>query len=238
MSLRMNKMKTEFWGNVSHELKTPLTVVSNYAQLARRHAERAEVRDEYTAEKMQLLTAEAKRMAVMVEQLLDIARIEEGGMSCHMTSNDAAGLIRDAMNAFDAALDHNGNSLILDLPDGLRPVLCDRERIRQVLLNLVSNAIRFTHDGTIAVSAKMEGNAVSVTVTDTGEGMSRETLDIVFGRYHTNPPSAEGNTTGTGLGLHITRLIVEAHGGKIAIESEEGKGTAVTFTLPGLGEEP
>jgi len=232
---RMNTFKTEFLSNVSHELKTPLTIISNYAQLARMHAEDTRTQDGYVVDKMILVTSEAERMAIMVGQLLDISRIEEGRMSFSFAPADIAALIRDAMNTFYPVFNKNDNALALDLPDNLGLVRCDRERVRQVLLNLVSNAIRFTRGGIITVSAKRDGGFVSVSVTDTGEGIPKEVIAGIFNRYATAPPDSDKSSTGTGLGLHITKHIVEAHGGTIAAISKKGSGTTMTFTLPFAG---
>lgn len=118
------------------------------------------------------------------------------------------------MSAFYPALGENSDMLTLDLPENLPAARCDRERIRQALLNLVSNAIRFTRNGTITVSAESKGKScIAVSVADTGEGIAKENLACIFDRYYTVPSDSGNNQTGTGLGLHITKHIVEAHGG-------------------------
>lgn len=229
---RMDKLKTEFLGNLSHELKLPLAVVSSHAQVVRVYEEQKAEPDAFIIDRMLLAASEAERLAGVVTQLLDLTRIEENRIDCHIEARDIVEIIREAINTFYPVLNKNHNTIKTDLPKEFPAALCDAERVNQVLLNLISNSIRFTRYGVITVSVREENGFAAVTVRDTGTGIESDRLPFIFDRYFSTAP--DGN--GTGLGLYITRQLVEAQGGKIKIESEPGKGTAVTFTLPLAGD--
>lgn len=228
----LDRMKTEFLGNVSHELKTPLAVISGYAQNAGRQLLTPKPDAAEAAGKMKIISSEAKRLGLMVGQILDVTRIEEGRMNIEAKVCGADELIDSAISAYYPMLNKNNNRLDVRIDEGLPDVLADPARISQVLVNLISNAVRFTANGRITVSAKEEGGFVAIRVADTGSGISRELLPFIFDRYVTRQKSGGGQDTGTGLGLYICRYIAEAHGGTISVESEEGKGTTFRFTLP------
>lgn len=223
---RVNELKTEFLANVSHELKTPLTVMSGHAQ----HSQMAlqDIPDAGDAERsMKLIAGEADRLALMVTQVLDVTQIDEGRMALDVREVVLPELIQTAMETYYPVFSKNHNALRLE-PASTPPVLCDAARTTQVLVNLVSNAAQHTRDGTITVSARAEGNMVRVTVADTGDGIAPERMATLFERYGTKKAPGE---TGTGLGLYISKHIVEAQGGTLTIESEAGKGTTASFTL-------
>lgn len=227
----VDKQRIQFLSDVSHELKTPLTVVSNYAQLTRRHAQDGVVADTYTVEKMLLVASEADRMALMVGQIIDIARLEEGRMKFTFERLNVAELVQRTVDTYYPVLNKNRNRLELDLPGDLPEIWADGDRLEQVLVNLISNAVRFTSRGVITVSARAEGEDLLLTVRDTGVGMDEEQVGHLFQRYYTRE-GVEGKGTGTGLGLYISNQIVRAHGGEIAVESAPGAGTAMTLRLP------
>lgn len=233
----VDRQRVQFLAHVSHELKTPLTVVSNYAQLTRQREEAGPDADAYVVQKMLLVASEAERMAMMVEQVLDIARIEEGRMNYHFGPTDIEALVADMVNVYYPVLNKNHNTLHVDIPPGLPPVHADEGRLGQVLVNLVNNALRFTKRGTVTIKARQQGGTLLLTVQDTGIGMAPEQLARLFERYNTSE-ALENQRAGTGLGLYITREIVRAHGGSIGVESSPAAGTAVTVSLPLAGPPP
>ncbi|HWS29944.1 MAG TPA: sensor histidine kinase [Clostridia bacterium] len=224
----LNQMKTEFLGNVSHELKTPLTVVSGYAQTTRQLLERPEEIDRREAvRRMELISSEAERLSLMVGQVLDATRIEEGRMGiepvpCHLDE-----IIHRAVDTYYPVLNKNANQLEIQVDPGLPPVDADPARVSQVIVNLIANAVRHTQSGSITVTVQSDGAYVKTTVSDTGAGIAEVKLPLLFERYR-----SQGGGTGTGLGLYICKHIVEMHGGEISVKSVQGKGTSVSFTLP------
>ncbi len=230
---QINRLKTEFLGNVSHELKTPLTVISGYAQTTRQLFSRQQEVDPATViHRMQLISAEAERLALMVGQILDVTRMEEGRMVMEKSPCHTDEIIHNAIETHYPILNKNGNKLVIRIEDELPQINADRGRIAQVIVNLIANAIRFTVNGTITVTAEPLDNEVLICVTDTGEGISPAKLPFIFNRYNNNQKSGGGKDTGTGLGLFICKHIIEEHNGRIWVKSGEGIGTTFCFTLP------
>lgn len=229
---KLNQMKTEFLGNISHELKAPLTAMSSHAQIVVEHENQSNTPDTYVLDKMLLLDAEAKRMAASVSQLQDVSRIEEGQMDWHFEPVDCRALVQGVVTSFFPAPIRNRNTLVVDLPETLPLVLCDAEHIRRVLLNLITNAVRFTKEGSITLLAQQQSDCVAITVSDTGSGIAPERMPYLFDRYYSKEVSDEVRPTGSGLGLFIAKRTIQAHGGTIWAESEVGAGSSFTFTLP------
>jgi len=229
----LDRMKTEFLGNVSHELKTPLTVMSGYAQTAKQLAEKEKLPEGgEIARRMTLVSSEAERLSLMVGQILDVTRMEEGRMALEPVTCYVDEIIHAAVETHYPILNKNNNRLEIHIESGLPAVSADPARISQIVVNLISNAVRFTANGLITLSAKREDSHIEVCVQDTGTGISPERLPRIFERYGQKNKPGGGQDTGTGLGLYICRHIVEQHGGEIWISSEQGHGTSVFFTLP------
>lgn len=229
----LNRLKTEFLGNVSHELKTPLTVMSGYAQTTRQLAGQPETLDKgEVSRRMSLISSEAERLSLMVGQVLDVTRMEEGRMVMEPVRCFVDEIIHAAIETHYPILNKNRNRLDIRIEGGLPAVFADPARISQVIVNLISNAVRFTADGVITISVRKEEDKVLINVADTGVGIASERITNIFERYNKKQKSGVGQDTGTGLGLYICKHIVEHHGGEIWIESEKEVGTSVCFTLP------
>ncbi len=234
---RINHMKTQFLGNISHELKTPLAVISGYAQANEKslsdlphNPNLAEME-----RSMRLIASEADRLALMVTQVLDVTRIEEGRMSFNMQPAPLSRILHNTLQTYYPVSEKNGNTLAVARGGASPTVVCDPERISQVLVNLISNAARHTHNGEITIGVAETDGFAEVSVTDTGEGIPPDRRAQLFERYKTSVKSKDaraGRETGTGLGLYICKHIVEEHGGQISLASEVGKGTTVRFTIP------
>lgn len=225
-------MKEEFLHNLSHELQMPITVVSGFAQLTGRMMEDAEIDRAAVRDNMRRVDSEAGRMERLVVQLLDAAAIENGSFTLNRRPMDMAELLDTVARVHFPVMDNHGNTVTVNVPPGLPRIFGDQERLLQVLLNLVSNAVKHTEGGSVALTARAEENSVAVTVRDTGEGIAPELLPNLFQRYPKNRAAG-----GNGLGLYICAQIVEAHGGKITVESKAGKGTAVRFSIPAMEQE-
>jgi signal transduction histidine kinase len=230
---RVNQLKSEFLANISHELRTPLTVVSGYAQTSRSTLSELPGA-ESVADMMTLIASESERMSLMVGQILDVTRIDENKMVLAPVECSLAEVVQKTLSTYYPILNKNNNKLSLKLPEDLPTAFADALRVSQVLVNLIANAIRHTKKGLIVVSAASQGDFIEVSVADNGEGITPERIPLLFERYKSrdSAKTQTGKSTGTGLGLFICKHIVEAHGGRIWIESVEGAGTTVCFTLP------
>ncbi|MBS7007011.1 sensor histidine kinase [Anaerostipes sp.] len=225
-------MKEEFLHNLSHELQAPITVISGFAQLTGSMMEDSEIDRAAVTDNMRRVDGEAGRMERLVLQLLDAAAIENGSFILHRQAMDMAELIDTAACVHFPVMDSRRNTVSVEVPSGLPDVYGDRERLLQVLLNLVSNAVKHTERGSVILSAKAVDCAVEVTVKDSGEGIRPDLLSDLFQRYPQNRAAG-----GNGLGLYICAQIVEAHGGRITAKSEPGLGTEVRFTVPVMEKE-
>jgi signal transduction histidine kinase len=238
----LNRLKTEFLGNVSHELKTPLAVMLSVAQNAGRELEKRDKGDPLASD-MKILSSENERLGLMVTQILDATRIEENSMIWNMRECEIGEIIQTTKATYYPLLKKNGNRLVIQPSLDMPPVYADPDRVSQVLVNLLQNAIRHTQGGTITIGARTvthdsesgEREMVEVSVADTGEGIEPERLPHIFERFVSRDSGKKARSrrdTGTGLGLYICKHIAESQGGAIAIESEPGKGTTVRFTIP------
>src|SRR5499427_3554094 len=226
-----NRLKTEFVSMVSHELRTPLTAIHGYADLL---LEEQQITGP-ERESLTIVKNNADRLLGLINDLLDLSRIEAGRVDLHCTSVDLAQLIAEVAGALRPLLEAKRQRLRLDLGEALPAVWADPDRVTQILMNLISNAHKYTWiEGSITVTARREDGCVRVDVSDTGIGLSPEEqahLFTKFFRAHDRSPQASG---GTGLGLVITRLLVELHGGQITVSSAPGQGATFSFSLPVL----
>jgi signal transduction histidine kinase len=167
----------------------------------------------------------------LIGDLLDVTSIEAGRLTVVPEVHDAKALVRESLEAFQPAASAKGLSLHSTSPDSSLPATFDHDRILQVLANLVSNAIKFTGDGgSISIGLEPDGDEVRFSVSDTGTGIASDHLRVIFERFW---QVTQGDRRGLGLGLFISKCLVEAHGGRIWAESEIGKGSTFRFTLPG-----
>lgn len=224
---QVEKLRRELVANVSHELKTPISAL-------RAHLENlldgVEQPDRAT---IAVMLQQSERLGRLVEQLLDLSRLESGDIPMELRAASIQPLLDDVRSELEGAMAERGVELRTEIPPDLPAVLGDRERIHQVLFNLLDNAVRFTpRDGLVTVSAHRVGQRCEVRVTDTGPGIPAEHLPLVFERFYRADPARARGDGGTGIGLAIVRSIVEAHGGRIHAESEVGRGTTFAFDLP------
>ena len=224
-------MKTEFVSMVSHELRTPLTSIQGYAELL---LEDEQIAQEHR-ESLAIVKKNSERLLGLINDLLDVSRMEAGRLDLHRTSLDLAHLILEVADSLRPLIETKRQQLRLDLGEALPAVWADQDRVTQILTNLISNAHKYTLvEGSIMVAARRDDGFVRVDVSDTGIGLSPEDqaqLFTKFFRAHDRSPQAGG---GTGLGLVITRLLVELHGGRITVSSAPGQGSTFSFSLPAL----
>jgi len=225
------RAKTEFVSMVSHELRTPMTSIKGYADLLL-----AGVAGIFTEEQrnfVSIIKKNADRMAALVNDLLNISRIESGLMMLSPRPMGVEGVVNQVTEALQARLAEKEARLEKRLPRALPPVMADPDRVAQVLTNLIVNACQYTpNGGDIVLSANVWDDEVRISVSDTGIGISREDQRKVFDRFFRSEDPVVQETPGTGLGLSIVKSLVEMHGGRVWVESELGKGSTFTFTLP------
>jgi PAS domain S-box-containing protein len=223
-------MKSEFISVVSHELRTPLTPIKGYIDLIL-EGDAGELTDEQRAY-LKIVEVNTDRLVALVNDLLDISRIEAGKIDLEVKPVAIEELVQDVVAVHRKLIESRGLTLTLALPPRLPWVKADRNRITQVLNNLVSNACKYTPSGGITISAVPDGEFLEVTVSDTGVGLSRADMKKLFTKFFRAKNPATSETAGTGLGLAITKSIIEKHEGEIWVESRPGKGAAFHFTLP------
>jgi two-component system phosphate regulon sensor histidine kinase PhoR len=225
---RLERVRQDFIGNISHELRTPIASLKAIVETLLNGA----ITDKNVAEDfLQRMQIETDKLAQMVDELSELSRIESGELSIRLEPVDVAGVVKKVAGRLRAQADRARLNLNLDILPELPRVIGDEDRIEQVLVNITHNAIKFTpENGSITISSKAEGNMVSISVSDTGIGIPEDDLPHIFERFYKVDKARSGG--GTGLGLSIAKHIVRAHGGDISVESEEGKGSTFTFRLP------
>ena len=227
---RLEQVRREFIANVSHELRTPLTSIKSYTETL---LDTPDLPAEMSEKFLGVINNEADRMVRIVKDLLTLSRLDYGRLEINYSRfpvDKLMGGVYDAM-LFEAR-NHN-HELLLELDDPLPSIEGDRERIEQVVVNLVSNSIKYTpNGGQIVMTASNIENGVRISVQDNGIGIPKEDLPRLFERFYRVDKARSRERGGTGLGLAIAQEIVKLHGGTIEVESEFGKGTKMTVTLP------
>jgi two-component system phosphate regulon sensor histidine kinase PhoR len=241
---RLQRIRAEFIDNLSHELRTPVTTIRLLTETLTADLDRADVDvPPRIRERVQKIDVETGHLAQMVTELLDLSRIEGGAAELHFAEVRIGVVIGGAIERLRTFADRQRIGLETNIAPDLPAVRGDEERLEQVLVNLLHNAVKFSPaESVVTVSARRadEEGFVAVSVADHGVGIARADLDRVFERFYKADKARErgGVTTGTGLGLSIARHIVEGHGGRIWAESAKRKGSTFTFTLPVAASPP
>ena len=229
---RLDDARREFVANVSHELRTPLTNIRSYTETLLDAA--GDIPLDTEKQFLGVISSESERMARIVTDLLTLSKLDYGRMELRMTRFSLADMLRNVANAMKLTAQDSGHELQVDTPDDLPAIVGDRERIEQVVVNILSNAVKYTPaGGHIRLAAcTVPNNRVRITVEDDGVGIPASDVPRLFERFYRVEKARSRAAGGTGLGLAIAKEIVEQHEGKIALASEYGKGTTVTITLP------
>jgi len=223
----IDRLKSEFIATASHELRTPLTSVQMGVHLLLEGA-LGELTDSQN-EVLQACRQDCERLDKLMRDLLDLSKIEAGESQPQLATVSARDLLNTAVKELRAQVETKGLKLSVDAPVTLPRVMVDRLQIERVVSNLVINALRHTKQGEIKISAEQRDNYVAISIQDTGSGIPSEYLPHIFDKFVQVPDAPTG---GAGLGLTISKSIVEAHGGQISVQSQVGRGTTFTFTLP------
>ncbi len=224
-----DRAKSEFVSVVAHELKVPMTSISGYADLLRMTGDITEQQGEFVGR----IKNNVNRMKILVSDLSDISRIESGNLHMEFAPLNAQDALEQAREGASTQIAKRGHTLVEEIAPGLPPVLADRNRLTQVLLNLLSNAYKYTPDGgTITLGAWAAGDRVAFSVADTGIGMTPEEVARLGTKFWRADHSHAISQPGTGLGFAITRNLIALMGGDLSIHSTPGEGSCFTFTLP------
>jgi two-component system phosphate regulon sensor histidine kinase PhoR len=227
---RLQRIRAEFIDNLSHELRTPLTTISLLAETAGRDAESASPR---LRDRIAKIEVETGHLIQMVNELLDLSKIESGTAALLLDDVDLVDVAQANTERLRPFAERQGLRLALELPDHVTPVRGDEDRLGQVLINLLHNAVKFSPNGGEIVVGVREGDGeVVVWVRDPGIGVPRADLARIFERFYKVDRARVRGRGGTGLGLSIARHVVEMHGGRIWVESEEGEGSTFSFAIP------
>jgi signal transduction histidine kinase len=229
-AVQANRLKTEFINNMSHELRTPLNAVINFTRLVMDgHAGAV---TEQQRNYLNYVHEGGQHLLGLINDILDLAKIEAGKMELRREPTPLVPLLKGVMSTLIGLTKDKGLALHREFEDDLPTLNIDGRRIRQVLLNLISNAAKFTAQGSITLRAVQQGDQVIISVRDTGVGIKPEDLPKVFEEFEQIDNALQETASGTGLGMPISRRLVQLHGGEMWIESQLGVGTTVSFSLP------
>ena len=223
---KTDEIKNDFISGVSHELRTPLTAIKGWAETMENS-----VNDPATVKKgTKVILSETERLNSMVENLLDFSRLQQSDLKFTKEKLDLAAEISDAVIMFTPRCKQNGIELIFDEPEDIIAVYADKSRIKQIMVNLLDNAVKYTPPGgkiQVLMESDRKRNTVSVSVVDNGQGIAPEDIDKVTQKFY----KGKNSKRGSGIGLALVKEIVEAHGGTFNAQSRQGEYTKMTFTL-------
>lgn len=225
---RLETVRRDFVANVSHELKTPLTIVRGFAETLADDDPPAEIRRQFA----ESIAGNTRRMQRLVDDLLDLSRIESGGWVPEPESIEFATVLADVVSTARGTADRKGIRLDVAITADAASLHADATALRQIVTNLVENAVRHTSAGGVTLFTRRERDGVTVGVRDTGAGISAEHLPRIFERFYRVDPARSREQGGTGLGLSIVKHLAESHGGRVRAESVLGEGTVVTAWFP------
>ncbi len=227
-----NRLKSEFLASMSHELKTPINALIGYTALLRDRVYGDLTRGQEAA--LERVSSASEHLLELVSDMLDLARLQGGGLTVHPEPVELAELIRDVGRAIESQVQAKQLDFQVEIEPELPRVTTDRARLRQVLMHLLSNAIKFTSHGSISVQARRarRGRGVEILVADTGIGIRQEHLSTIWEEFRQVDQSWTREHEGTGLGLAITKQMLELLGGTVRVRSRPGQGSVFTVTLP------
>ncbi len=232
----VDRMKSRFFTNISHEFRTPLTLILGPVKTML-----ADTNDPEQKQQLTVMERNANRLLELVNQLLDLAKIESGTMKLHVTKSDIITVLKGVTLSFHSVMQQKEINLVLDVPDEELIINFDRQKFETILTNLIGNAVKFTPPkGAITVCArtmseKVRGRPaenIEISVSDTGSGISSDDVTNIFDRFYQSDDSHQRQQAGSGIGLSLSKELVELHGGKISASSIPGIGTQVVFTIP------
>lgn len=233
--VRLDYLKNQFLANTSHELRTPLNGIINLTNTVLEQS-RDGVQETHR-EDLQMVVDAARRLDRLVNDILDISGIQSGGLKLHRGVIEIKPIVEASIRIVSQLNNGKQIEFVNQVPDSLPPVWADEERVYQIFYNLIGNALKFTASGSIAIGAEAMQEQVEIWVEDTGKGIPRDQLEEVFKPFYQSDSSETREVGGVGLGLPITKMLIELHGGAIRVTSAEGQGSRFFFTLPAGSED-
>ena len=231
----VDRLKSEFLASMSHELRTPLNSIIGFTGVLRQQIPGP--LNEEQIKQLGMVANSARHLLHLVDEILDLSRIEAGRVEVHPEWLDLHELTADALRSLAPAAQRKSLALVNDVPSDLK-IHSDRKLVLQVLLNLLSNAVKFTSAGQVKAAGSRMGDRAEIAISDTGIGIKAEQLPMLFEAFRQLEGSSRKRYEGTGLGLHLSRRLLELLGGSIRVRSEYGKGSEFTFSLPIERHEP
>jgi signal transduction histidine kinase len=227
----LDRLKDNFITTVTHELRTPLTSIRAFSEILH---DNPALEPEQRSEFVSIIVKESERLTRLINQVLDLAKLESGNAEWHSAELDMNEVIHEAVSTTSQLLREGGVVLALDLPDCVPPVHADRDRLMQVMLNLISNAVKFCDPvaGRIEIALRVLPDALQVDVHDNGPGVAEAHQEVIFEKFRQVGDTLTEKPQGTGLGLPISRQIIGHLGGKLWVSSRPGQGATFSFTLP------
>lgn len=229
------KIQDEMFSNISHELKTPLNVIFSTNQLMEFYLKNNsfEANKEKFFNCINIITQNCYRFIKLINNIIDTSKIESGFLKLNLHNENIVNIIEDIVQSVSNYIETKGLNIIFDTNTEEKIIACDPDKIERIILNLISNAIKFTNsNGSIFINLINKGDTVEICIRDTGIGMNQEHLDNIFKRFHQVDKSLSRNAEGSGIGLSLVKSIVELHGGKISVESKQGEGSIFKIELP------
>jgi ammonium transporter len=228
-AMEAGSAKTRFLASISHELRTPLNAIIGFTRLVSRNAEAL---PEKQVDNLSKILVSAEHLLALIDEMLDLSRIEAGEVSLEMTEVQIADVLREVTDSLEPLVQRPRVQLSVEAQPGLPVVVTDRDKVKQILLNLVSNAIKYTDEGSIAVGADSANGRLRVGVSDTGVGIPEHELGSIFDEFHRADAVDARRRSGAGLGLTISRRLARTLGGDVSVESRVDVGSTFTLELP------
>jgi signal transduction histidine kinase/CheY-like chemotaxis protein len=225
-----DKLKSEFLANMSHELRTPMNAIIGFTRLVRRKS--ADLLPLRQQENLKRVEISANQLLTLINDILDLSKIEAGKMSVNIMPLNLAQLVDTCFATVESMVKVGRVRLTKEVPHDLPEVASDQDKLKQIIINLLSNALKFTEEGEVKLSAAIEGTSLRISVSDTGIGIPSNALEYIFDEFRQVDGSSTREHGGTGLGLSITKKLTHLLGGTIDVSSIEGKGSTFTVTLP------
>jgi signal transduction histidine kinase/CheY-like chemotaxis protein len=225
-----DRLKSEFLANMSHELRTPMNAIIGFTRLVRRKA--ADLLPERQIENLEKVEISANHLLGLINDILDLSKIEAGKMGVNFMPFDLGPLVDTCLATVEPMVKGGKVRLIKDVPQDLPEVMSDQDKLKQIIINLLSNALKFTEEGEVRLSAAVDDASLRIVVSDTGIGIRADALEYIFEEFRQADGSSTRKYGGTGLGLSITKKLTELLGGTIDVQSVEGKGSTFTIILP------